>query len=123
MGYEELIPDFDDMQEVVDSITKTRAELLSVKEQFRTRRALCIRNTLTNKEYWIGPKQPSMKYCEEVIGIIGNTPEDFEIFSNYREQIAELTERLALLDGMLKISKDKFDLYRTISANTRKAHF
>jgi len=123
MGYEDLIPDFNDMQELTDEIGRAKAQLINVKANIQALQATLIKEALTNTNHWIGGKQPSMSYCKEVVSVIGNTDIDAEELRELVLVHAETVEKLAMLEGLYQIYKDKFDLYRTISANERKAHF
>ena len=121
--YTELIPDFDSMQELVELIGKTHAKLLQAKEMYKQAQAECIQEAITDKNYWIGNKIPSMKYCETVVAVLGNTAEERTELEAMRGTITELTEKHKLLTGLLQVMRDKLDLFRTMSANERKVYF
>jgi len=117
---EELIPDFDQMEEFARQAAELSAQIVVVKHALSMKEAEVVRDALTNKDYWIGNKQPSMSYCDKVVSKLGNTDADREELSNLREQLADLVQRSEMLQHIISLGRDKLDLYRTISANERK---
>lgn len=123
VGYEHLIPDFDDMQEMIEEAARLQAKVAVLKDTIKAFSATCMKHALVEKDFWIGSKRPSMAYCEKIVAQIGNTKEDFDALESLRTELADDMERLETLEGLIQLSRDKLDLYRTFSANERKAHF
>jgi len=121
MEPEEFMPDFDDFEQMATDAARFKADILIAKNNLSQLEARCMREALTNSEYWIGNKRPAMNYCEKVVKEIGNTAEDNAALCSYRDQIAAMTEAYQLLQHLITSSRDKLDLYRTLSANTRKS--
>jgi len=121
MEIEEFIPDFDDFEKMATDAARFKADIMIAKNNLYQLEAHCMREALTNKEYWIGGKMPSMAYCEKIVKEIGNTAEDNAALCSYRDQIATMTEAYQLLQNLITMSRDKLDLYRTVSANERKS--
>lgn len=121
MEAENLIPDFDDFETLARETAELKGSLIVVKSQLTKLEAECMRTALTDNTYWIGGKRPSMAYCEKIVKIVGNTPEDQDSLSNLRQELAELTEAHQLLQHLITMERDKLDLYRTLSANTRRS--
>ena len=117
---ETLIPDFDALEELARQAAGVSASIVYTKNELSMLEANVIRTALTDKRYWIGGKQPSMSYCDSVVAELGNTEEDTSRLLELRNTLAELTEQSKLLKHIIGISKDKLELYRTISANERK---
>ena len=120
MEAENLIPDFDDFETLAREAAELKGNLIVIKSHLAKLEAECMRVALTDNTYWIGGKRPSMAYCEKVVKLIGNTPEDKLKLSNLRQELADLTEASQLLQHLITMERDKLDLYRTFSANTRK---
>ena len=51
----------------------------------------------------------------------GNTDEDATKLESLVIEIAEKTEVYALLQELIRINRDKLDLFRTLSANQRRS--
>lgn len=121
MGAEEFMPDFDDFEKMAADVARLKADILIAKSNLSQLEAHCMKEALTNSEYWLGGKRPAMNYCEKVVKEIGNTEEDAVALCSYRDQIAVMTEAYQLLQHLITLSRDKLDLYRTLSANQRKS--
>ena len=116
-----LIPDFDDFETLAREAAELKGSLIVVKSQLAKLEAECMRTALTDRIHWLDGKRPSMAYCEKIVKLVGNTPEDQESLSNLRQDLAEITEAYQLLQHLITMERDKLDLYRTMSANTRKS--
>jgi len=121
MEAEEFMPDFDDFEKMAVEVSRVKAEILVLKGALAQAEAMCMREALTNSDYWIGGKRPAMNYCEKVVKELGNTEEDRVALRNLRTELANKTEAYQLLQHLIILSRDKLDLYRTISANERKS--
>ena len=117
---EELIPDFDRMEELATEAARLKSRMLVLKYEIGAYESRCVRDAQIHKEYWIGGKQPSMAYCDRVVVILGNSAEDAAWLAAHRNELAEVTEALGLVESLIVINRDKLDLFRTLSANERK---
>lgn len=116
-----FMPDFDDFEKMATDAARLKADILVTKNALSEIEAQCMRAALTDSAYWIGNKRPSMAYCEKIVKEIGNTEEDSAALCDLRNQLAEMTEAYQLLQHLITLSRDKLDLYRTLSANQRKS--
>lgn len=121
MEAENLVPDFEDFEQMIAEVARVRAEILTIKVALSKLEARCMREALTNSAYWVGGKRPAMNYCEKIVKELGNTEEDSVNLTNLRTELANKTETYQLLQGLIALGKDKLSLYQTISANTRKS--
>jgi len=120
MKEEALIPDFDSMIELVEELGRVRAELAVKKSELDIFRAECMARAKTDESLWIKNKPPTDTYCKATVSIIGNSPSDKEHIVELTRQIADLTYQYTLLRETIQLKRDQLDLYRTMSANSRK---
>ena len=121
MEVEQLVPDFDDFEQMIANVARVRAEILTIKAALTRLEAQCMREALTNSAYWVGGKRPAMNYCEKVVKELGNTEEDAANLANLRTELANKTETYQLLQGLITLNRDKLDLHKSISFNQRKS--
>jgi hypothetical protein len=114
------LPDFDDMDKVAKIISDSKAELEDKKNRLDEYVATCVRTAMTDKNYWINNKPPSMDYIEKVVTVHGNTDEDARILSELREQIVNLMKQFQESKMVLDNMKDRIAVWQTHSANHRK---
>ena len=122
MDENKLLPDFDEMSNCAASLAETKAHLIVLKSAIREKEAKCIREALTNKDFWLGVKPPSMQYCTTVIKVLGNTEADGIELGELRSNLAALIELEELQVRRIQAMRDQLDLFRTLSANTRRSH-
>lgn len=119
----ESLPDFDDMDRMARIIADAKANIEDRKNKLDEFIAICIQDAMTNQEYWINGKPPTIGYCMSVVAIKGNTAEDFLFIRNVKEEIVKYTkvyqESKALLDNM----KDRIAVWQTSCVNARKANY
>ena len=121
MEIEHLVPDFDDFEKLINDVARLKAEVLVIKTALSQLEAQCMKEALTNKDYWIGGKMPSMSYCEKVVKELGNTEKDATDLRNLRTELANKTESYQLLQGLITLNRDKLDLHKSISFNQPKS--
>jgi len=114
------MPDFDSMEELMERSARLRAELIILRFNLAILQAEFIREAKRNKDYWTGSKPPTDTYCKAVVMCCGNTREDTERLLALQTEIADKTEEQRLCDSLIRLGRDKLDLFRTMSANTRK---
>lgn len=121
MEPEELIPDFDDMEKWSHQAAALKGRLVGLKANLSMYEAQTIYTAMTNQDFWIGNKRPGITYCQAVVAKIGNTDIDRQALFDWRRELADTVEELTLVEHLIDIAKAKLDLYRTLSANTRKS--
>lgn len=119
MPNENLIPDFDTMIAHAEEAAKLRAKEIILKSELQCLEAICVREAILNREYWLSDKPPSMSFCDAVVKVIGNTEEERSNLENLRNELAAVTEQMVLLESLMYIDKNRLDLYRTLCANER----
>lgn len=122
MDENKLLPDFDEMSECAAQLAETKAHLIILKNAIREKEAECIHEVLTNKDFWLGVKPPSMQYCTTVVKVLGNTEKDKIELVELRSNLATLIELEELRARRIQSMRDQLDLFRTLSANTRRGH-
>ena len=121
MEPEELIPDFDDMEKWAYQAAVLKGQVIRTKAELAMYEAQVIHTAMTNQAHWIGSKRPGITYCQAVVAKIGNTEVDKKVLYNWRHDLADKIEELALAEHLIDLAKAKLDLFRTLSANTRKS--
>jgi len=121
-NYDQLIPDFDLMQALIDQLAEARAREFAVKNHLKEKEADVVREAMLNRDLWEGTKPPTMSYCDKVVSVLGNNDKDKEDLFSTRRELASTMEVIERLQGTIQVMRDKLDLYRTFSANERKAH-
>jgi len=116
----DMLPDFDEMEALAAKVARARAELVVLKHSLSSFQASLIREAKTNKQYWIGNKMPTDTFCKNVIMYTGNTDADSAKLLSLNNEIANKTEAYSLLQELIRIKRDRIDLFRTLSANSRK---
>lgn len=118
----ESLPDFDDMNKIAKFIASSKAKLEDAKNQLEEKIADCIHQALTNQDYWLDNKPPTMSYCTSVISVRGNNEDDFKELKRLRESIIEYNRSYQEARSILDNMKDRISVWQTHSANTRKAN-
>lgn len=123
MGKEifEILPDFDDMDTIGKEITDAKARLEDAKNALDIKVAECIQKAMTNEEYWVNGKPPTMGYCNSVVAIKGNTKQDEQELKTIKQEIVKQTERYNGARQKQNVMAARIDIWRTESANNRKA--
>lgn len=115
------LPDFDDMDKLGAANARAKAELEAVKNLLEMKIAKCIQEAMTNPEYWIDGKRPSMSYATNVIAVTGNNEDDFQELVELRSKIVALTEEYQYTKQLLSNMESRIAVWQTHSANRRKA--
>lgn len=117
MGMTAKLPDFEEMYghiATIRSLGLRKAALeIKIKHSFST----VIREVVSNPEYYINGKSPSMTYIEKTYGFTGLKGELLSV----RESLAETTADLEHARLKLDLDKSLIDVWRTQSANARLA--
>lgn len=121
MEPEELIPDFDDMEKWAHQAAGLKGQVIRIKAELAMYEAQVIHTAMTDQAYWISSKRPGITYCQAVVAKIGNTEVDRKVLDHWRHDLADKIEELALVEHLIDLAKAKLDLFRTLSANTRKS--
>jgi len=115
------LPDFDDMDKLGAANARAKAELEAVNNLLEMKIAKCIQEAMTNPEYWIDGKRPSMSYATNVIAVTGNNEDDFQELVELRSKIVALTEEYQYTKQLLSNMESRIAVWQTHSANRRKA--
>jgi len=118
---ESLIPDFDQLDQMVNTLGELKRKELLTKHTLKALEASYIKRALTDQNCWVGGKRPTMSYCERVVAVIGNTEEEREALLGLRTTLAELAEGIEITGQLIRTMRDRLDLYRTLSANERNS--
>jgi len=121
MQEHELIPDFDELEELAEKASQAKSRSISLDHQIKALEAQYIVEALNHREYWQEGKKPTITYCDKVVRQIGNTEEERERLAELREEQSNQEELYHYYSSLIEIRRDKLALYRTESANKRKA--
>ncbi len=116
---EELIPDFDAMDTLANIIAQYRLEADKVKLELETYIAHCIQTAFTDKNYWTNGKPPTQTYVDNVVKVVGNTPEDAAQISSLTMQYRTAQRSAEESNNLLETMRNKVSVFQTISANKR----
>lgn len=118
---EALIPDFDELESLAEKAAEAKRKTIGLEHQLKQLEAQFISEALSNREYWQEGKRPTVTFCNTVVKEIGNTDEQREQLMELRQELAQQEELYYLHNSLIDIKRDKLALYRTESANKRKA--
>ena len=117
MTQEIKLPDFEDMYGSLEAIKKIGLKKLLMIQAIEETEADIVLTVSTDKKYFIADKPPSMAHTQRtylVKGIKGELPE-------MKKQLAIVTAELDYLKMKFDLDKLAIDVWRTQSANERKA--
>lgn len=117
-----LIPDFDELEKLAELAAKAKRKSTGLDHKIKQLEAQFINEALSDRAYWTEGKRPTVTYCNSVVKEVGNTDEQKEMLLNLRQQQAEAEEKYHFYNSLIEIRRDKLALYRTESANQRKAY-
>ena len=121
MEKDNLIPDFDELEYLAERASKAKSKSISLDHQIKALEAEYIVEALNNREYWQEGKKPTITYCDKVVRQIGNTQEERDKLAELREEQSNQEELYHYYNALIEIRRDKLALYRTESANKRRA--
>ena len=116
-----LIPDFDELEELAEKASEAKARSISLDHQIKALEAEYIVEALNNREYWQEGKKPTITYCDRVVRQIGNTAEEADKLIELRQAQVDAEQTYQYYSSLIELRRDKLALYRTESANKRKA--
>jgi len=119
---DKLIPDFDELEDMAKLAAEAKRKSTGLEHKIKQLEAEFISEALANREYWKEGKRPTVTYCNSVVKEIGNTEGDREQLIELRNRQAEQERLYHYLNSLIEIRRDKLALYRTESANKRKAY-
>lgn len=111
------IPDFDDMMKIIDEITELQRRKLVLDVEIKTAESNVVREVTTNPDYFQSGKQPSMAYIDATFKHRGIADEIIPM----RMELANVVSELDKLKNQLDAFKSLLEIWRTLSANERKA--
>jgi len=109
------LPDFDDMQQVIEGIGNVSREVELVKLEIIKGEARAVREGISDMSLYIGGKQPPISFLEATVKKTG-----------IENELLPLRERLAGLESSLEVLRKSYDLlririevWRSLQANER----
>lgn len=111
------IPDFDDMLGIIDNITELQRRKLVLDVEIKNAESDVVREVTTNPDYFQSGKQPSMSYIDATYKHRGVKDEIIPM----RMELANVVADLDRLRNRLDAFKTLLEIWRTLSANERKA--
>lgn len=111
------LPDYEDFMTLADSIELTSKEKARLEIQIKTLETELVKKVTTDPTYFQSGKVPSMVYIESTWKYTGLDNELLPLRLRFSELTAELEKSKIKMD----IYKTMLDIWRTLSANERKA--
>ena len=111
------LPDYEDfirLAEAIESISRERARL---EIAIKSKESDIVKRVTTDPVYFQGGKSPSMTYIDTAFKYTGLDGELLPL----RESLASKTAEVDKLKMTMDIYKTMLDIWRTLSANERKA--
>jgi len=111
------LPDFNTMVERIDKIRELMFKQLKLQAEIKDEESRVTRRAVMNSKYFVSGKVPSMSYIEKAY-----IPSGFDgTLLAMRESLAEVTSDLEHQKNLLDLDKSLIEIWRTQSANERKA--
>lgn len=122
MNIDELLPDFDDLEQLAGEAARAQLESEHVYRKIRDGEAACIAQCMGDKTLWPDNKRPAETgiYLTKVVPQLGNNEEQREKLTKLRVQYAEARNRAQECKDLLELGKKRIDVFQTISANRRQ---
>jgi hypothetical protein len=111
------IPDFEDMYKNLEEIRKKSLSSKLLEKEIEADESYVTKEATSNTEYHVNGKPPSQAHINKSWLVTGF---DGELLKK-REQLAELESELEYLRMRYELDKIVIDVWRTQSANKRKA--
>ena len=115
------LADLDDLWELSRSIETASLSLEAAKQQLTTLLARITKNVTEKEIYWVSGKSPSMAYIKEHYHILGYDNDTYTQLYQLRTDIASLEIAKARYEREFNLSLKLLDVWRTYSANKRRA--
>lgn len=112
-----VIPDFEDMVRTAEKIGELIDKKLSLEVKIKDLESKIVLIATTDSKYMQNGKPPSMSFIESTYKYTGLNGELIEDRLAFASTVSELEKEKLLFD----IMRMQIDLYRTESANQRKA--
>lgn len=109
------LPDFSDLLSITDEIARAIVKKLTLDKTIKQNEAAIIREAMTNPEYFVGGKPPSMTLIESTLAYTGFDGELLPI----REQLILATAELDNLKSRLDLYKEFLSMWRSLNASER----
>lgn len=113
----EKIPDFDDFMNLANEIGELSLRKMSLENVLKARESDIAKTVMTDNQYWLNGKQPSISMVDAVY-----------LFQGFNGELlpmrADLATTVAMLDKkkiQLSIYRDMLEVFRTVSANERNS--
>lgn len=109
------LPDFDEMLSLADMIKNIMIRKAQLEYELSKGESITYKTSMTDPNYFVGNKQPSVAYVKSVYEYGGLQNELLPL----RKELGEVSAELENLRLRFDVMKMMVDLYRTDSANKR----
>lgn len=111
------LPDYDDFIKVIEEIESNSRRKSKLEIQIKTMESELVKKVTTDPIYFQAGKMPSMNYIEATWKYTGTNNELVPL----RLELAEVTSTLEKSKLRMDVYKTMLDIWRTLSANSRRA--
>jgi len=111
------LPDYEDFMTLAETIERLSTKKARIEIQLKTLETELVRKVTTDPAFFQGGKVPSMAYIDGTWKYTGLNNELVPL----RIEYAELTSSLEKSKITMEVYKTMLDIWRTLSANERKA--
>lgn len=109
------IPDFEDFVKLAEEIGDLSFSKMQLENQLRAKEAEIVRKAMSDMNFLINGKSPSMNVLESTYKFTGFNGELLE----ERLKLADITAKLEKRKLLLSVYRDMLEVFRTVSANQR----
>lgn len=117
---EELLPDFDTMDEIAKAIAAAKLKADSLKLSWETKVAECVKSAYTDKDCWVNGKPPTQSYIDNVVKVLGNSPQDADLINSLRIEYRSAVRDAEVNSSLLETMRNRIQVFQTMSANRRQ---
>jgi hypothetical protein len=111
------LPDFEDMYKLSDEIYELSVRRAVLENKIKFEEAMVVKTVTTDPIYFKDGKAPSMAFIESTYKFTGLDNKIFPL----REELGDVKAQLDQKQIVLDIYRMQVDVFRTLSANERKA--
>lgn len=111
--------DLEYMLELTEKMADTQQELSVTKHALEVFKAQITQTVTEDESYWVGGKVPSMAYITSHYHLLGYNSNTGKGLTELENKIAQLEADLLRYRTKFQIEKDRLEVWRTESANTR----
>jgi hypothetical protein len=111
------LPDYEDFMNLASEIERLSYEKSKLEIQIKTKESEIVKLVTTDTRFFQNGKVPAMNYINDVYKYTGINGE----LIPFRESYADVSSQLDKLKIKMDVYKTMLDIWRTLSANERKA--